>query len=163
VQFEIVKVYSGTCATFYSVKLDGENNTLFESFINENKAKYPKELASISSRIKTMADKTGAREQFFKLNEGKLGDGVCALYDDPDKNLRLYCIRNGSVAVILGSGGEKPKGMKALQESEKLTMENQLGRDISAAITQALKDHLIKWSDNGMDLLGDGESMIIEI
>jgi putative component of toxin-antitoxin plasmid stabilization module len=163
VQFEIVKVYSGAFATFYSVKIDGENITLFEKFINENKTKHARELANISSRIKTMADKAGAREQFFKLDEGKPGDGVCALYDDPDKNLRLYCVRNGSVAVILGSGGEKPKNIRALQESDKLTKENQLVRNISAAITQALKDHLIKWSDNGMELFGDEDTMIIEI
>ena len=73
-QFEIVKVYSGPCAIFYSVKLDGENNTLFEKFILENKAKYPKELENISNTIRIMAEKTGAREQFFKQNEGKPGD-----------------------------------------------------------------------------------------
>lgn len=162
-QFEIVKVYSGTCATFYSVKLDGENNTLFEKFINENKDKHPKELANIRDTIKVIADKTGAREQFFKHNEGKPGDGVCALYDNPDKNLRLYCIRNGSVSVLLGSGGEKPKSIKALQESKKLTDENELICDISSAISSALKDKVIKWSENGMDLLGDGDSMIIEM
>ena len=162
-QIEIVKVLPGKLATFYSVKLDGENNTLFEKFIGENKAKYPLELANIGDRIKAMANKTGARDQFFKLNEGKPGDGVCALYDDPGKNLRLYCIKYGSVAVLLGSGGEKLKSIKALQESEKLTEENDLLRAISKAITQALKDDALWWSENGMDLLSDENPIIIEI
>lgn len=161
-QFEIVKVYSGRCTTFYSVKLDGQNNTLFERFVTENEQSNGTELEKISRSIRKMADVTGARDQFFKLKEGLPGDGVCALYDDPDKRLRLYCIRYGSVAVILGSGGEKPKDIRALQESVKLTEENQLVRDISRAITQALKNGQIWWSKSGMELLSDEEPIIIE-
>ena len=161
-QFEIVKVYPGRCTTFYSVKLDGENNTLFEKFVIENEQSCGAELEKISRSIRKMADVTGAREQFFKLKEGVPGDGVCALYDDPDKKLRLYCIRYGNVAMILGSGGEKPKNIRALQESVELTAENQLVRDISRAITQALKSGQIWWSKNGIELLCNEEPIIIE-
>lgn len=161
-QFELVKVYVGRCTTFYSVKLDGEDNTLFEKFVSEYEDSYQNELEKISRSIRKMADVTGAREQFFKLNEGVPGDGVCALYDEPDKKLRLYCVRYASVAVILGSGGEKPKDIRALQEDVKLTHENQLVRNISTGITQALKSRQIWWSENGIELLCDEESIIIE-
>ncbi|MBK6979124.1 MAG: hypothetical protein IPH28_20170 [Cytophagaceae bacterium] len=60
-----------------------------------------------------------------------MGDGVCALYDDPDRNLRLYCIRYGKQIVVLGGGGHKPKTIRALQEDEKLKQENYLIRNIS--------------------------------
>lgn len=161
-QIEIVKVLSGDQATFYSVKLDGEDITLFDKYLIEYQKTYHEEVGKISRNIRAMANNTGARENFFKLKEGVPGDGVCALYDDPEKNLRLYCIRYGTVAVILGSGGEKPKDIRALQESPKLTLENQLVRDISAAISQAMRDKLIWWSGNGMELLSHNDSMIIE-
>ena len=143
-EIEIVKIRAGIHASFFTVRLVDEQVTLFEKFIIENKTKYPDELRFISARINAMACTTGAREQFFKKDEGSPGDGVCALFDLPEKKLRLYCIRYGSVSVILGGGGEKPKEMKALQESEKLTDENYLLRRISAGITKAMKDGLIK-------------------
>lgn len=58
-------------------------------------------------RLKIIGTKTGAREQFFKLHEGNPGDGVCALFDLPDKNLRLYCIRYNTQIIILGGGWNK--------------------------------------------------------
>ncbi|UVR14472.1 hypothetical protein [Parabacteroides distasonis] len=67
-----------------------------------------------------MATKTGAAEHFFKLNEGKPGDGVCALFDSPDKKLRIYCIRFANVAIVVGGGGYKPKNIRAYQESSSL-------------------------------------------
>lgn len=162
-EIEIVKIRTGGQASFFTVRII-EDFTLFEKFIIENKTKYPDELNYISDQIRAMASATGAREQFFKMDEGFPGDGVCALYDLPGKNLRLYCIRYGSVSVILGGGGEKPKGMKALQESVKLTDENYFLRRVSSGITKALKNGLISWSEDGMDLLSDElDPIIIEI
>ena len=83
------------------------------------------------------------------------GDGVCALYDDPDKNLRLYCIRYGSLIVILGGGGHKPKNIKALQEDEKLTKENNLLKAISQEISSRIKDREISYTNDHMDFEGD--------
>ncbi|MGQ0826953.1 MAG: hypothetical protein ACT4ON_01030 [Bacteroidota bacterium] len=155
-QFEIIKILSGEFTNFYTIRFDGEDHNLFEKFIIENKSKFPNELSDINNRIQVMAKTTGAREQYFKLNEGKPGDGVCALYDQPDKHLRLYCVRYGSVAVILGNGGEKPPGMIKLQESPKLTKENELLRKISKAIDKAQKDGLVEWSKDGMEISVDG-------
>lgn len=160
---EIVKILQGVHANIYTIKIDGETLTLFEKFITENKARHKNELKSISERINVMAKKTGAREMFFKINEGRPGDGVCALYDDPEKKLRLYCVRYGTVLVILGNGGEKPKGMKALQESNKLTKENELVRRISKGVARAFKEKYLRWSDDGMDIECDDDQMIIDI
>lgn len=162
-QIEIVKILSGQYANFYTVKVDGDPQTLLEKFIIENQINYPGEVENIRNRISTMAKKTGAREQFFKLNEGVPGDGVCALYDDPEKELRLYCIRYGSLLVILGSGGEKPEGMITLQESPKLTAENYLLRKISQAVSKAIKNKDLVISSDGMDLECDDDQIIIDI
>lgn len=162
-QVEIVKILSGSCANFYTVKIDGDSLTLFEKFISENKSKYNNELNNIRDRLKVMSDRTGARETFFKINEGVPGDGVCALYDDPEKKLRLYCVRYGTVVVILGSGGEKPKNIKALQESKKLTKENELVKRISKGVTNAFKEKYLRWSLDKTDIECDDDEMIIEI
>ena len=73
----------------------------------------------------------------------------------PDSKLRLYCIRYGNVAVILGGGGEKPKEMRAWQESDKLTEEASRMIEVSKAIMARLKSGEIEWSRDGMGLEGD--------
>ena len=45
--------------------------------------------------------------------------------------------------------------MKTLQDDDKLTSENYLLRHISAELYQRLLDKDIKWSADGMELLGD--------
>ena len=102
-----------------------------------------------------MGKTTGAREQFFKCNEGKPGDGVCALYDEPDKELRLYCIRYGKVAILLGGGGPKKRQTIAWQDDKKLTKEAQIIISISKDITNRLKEGEIYWSANGYQLSGN--------
>lgn len=82
--------FSGEAASIYSAFLFNENKTLFEIFIKENKNSFISELKNIFNRLKVIGDNTGARDHFFKLNEGNSGDLVCALYDEPDNNLRLF-------------------------------------------------------------------------
>lgn len=123
--YEIVELTELSClkATVYSVIKEGDRFTLFDHFIKEPVEKYREEVKFIISRLYEIGNRTGAREQFFKFNEGKPGDGVCALYDEPDKDLRLYCIRYGKVAILLGSGGPKSREIVAWQEDKKLTQE----------------------------------------
>jgi len=158
-KFRFVKLenLSGEAASIYSVIMDYNKETLFDHFISEHIISYKSELLFIISRIKSMGTITGAREHFFKHNEGKPGDGVCALYDDPDKKLRLYCIRYGSGTIILGGGGEKPKNIRKLQESEKLTRENYVLREISEAITTRIRTGEIHLSYETNDFIGNLE------
>ena len=81
--------------------------------------------------LMSIGHKVGINDYQIKEHEGKPGDGVCALYDDPDKNLRLYGIRFGRTILVLGGGGVKPKTIRALQESDKLKHENNLMRLVS--------------------------------
>ena len=59
--------------------------------------------------------------------------------------------------VILGNGGKKKRGIKALQEDQKLVKENYLMREISERITARIKNREIEWSDDYLDLLGELE------
>jgi hypothetical protein len=154
-RLKLVKLeeYTGNKATVYSLLIEDENITLYERFIQEDWTDYLSELQDIRVRLLNIGHRYGARVQFFKEHEGKAGDMVCALFDLPEKKLRLYCIRLGSVVVIVGGGGEK--NVKTLQDDDKLTAENYLLRHISAELYQRILDKEIKWSADGMELLGD--------
>ena len=147
-RIQLVKIgqLSGKQASIYSVIYNDDQITLFEKFLNENKNSFISELSSIIVRLKVIGNKTGARESFFKLDEGDLGDGVCALFDDPKKNLRLYCIRYGASLIIIGSGGHKPKTVRALQEDPTLKKENLIMREISQLIKEKMEENSLSFS-----------------
>lgn len=155
VKYKLVKLpkLSGEQASVYSIYLESEQQTLFDRFITENKDDYQQELTNIITRIKAIGTKVGAREQYFKLNEGKLGDLVCALYDEPEKHLRLFCLRFGTVCIILGGGG--PKNVAAWQDDPKLTEEASWMINVSKAIFDRMNDDEINLSQDGFDLEGN--------
>jgi len=148
-----IEELSGKRTSVYSVFIDDSQFSLFEVFIEENKRLHLSEIKDIVQRLKTIGTKTGAREQFFKLHEGNPGDGVCALFDLPDKNLRLYCIRYNTQIIILGGGGIKL--VRALQNDSKLTKENYLLRELSKQITERIKEKDIRFTIDGNDFEGD--------
>ncbi len=158
---QLIKIeqLSGPMGSVYTLSFDDEETTAFQNFVSENKNLFKSEIMDIIGRIKIMGAQTGMREDFFKLYEGLPGDGVCALYDKDDSNLRLYCIRYGSQIIIIGGGGHKPKSIRALQENKKLEKENFALRDLSKLITEKMRDREIWFSEDGLDFEGE---LIIE-
>lgn len=156
---KLVKVneLSGINASIYSVVINDEAETLLDKFINESIISFKNETKDLIKRLKTIGNKTGARPQFFKLNEGAPGDGVCALYDNPNSNLRLYCIHYGNELIIVGGGGHKPKTIRALQEDEKLKSENYFLKWLSAEISNRVKEKTIQFANDYFDFEGDLE------
>ena len=132
-----------------------ENISLFEKFVIENITSHKDETKNILERLITIGHKTGARTSYFKLNEGRPGDGVAALYDKPNSNLRLYCIRYGSLIVVLGGGGLKQKNIRALQENPKLKEENAILMQVSLDIKNKTDEGEIKFINEGMDFEGN--------
>lgn len=156
-QLKRLQQFNGIRAGIYSIYLENEQETLFERFLKENINLFKSEIIDINARLITINTKTGARDIYFKLNEGNPGDGVCALYDNPESNLRLYCIKYGNTLVILGGGGHKPKKLKAFQEDDKLTEENYLLREISEQITERIRNKEIQFSEDGTEIFGNLE------
>lgn len=156
-EFELVKIkgLSGKKASIYTVVQNGAKKSLFDNFLEENLITFKSEISEILRRLNTIANKTGALEGFFKPNEGKPGDGICALYDQPASKLRLYCIRFGHELIILGGGGPKPKPIRALQEDEKLKSENYQLREIAKKILKAQIDKDIWFSKDFLDFEGE--------
>lgn len=154
-KFRLVKLkgLSGKRATVYSVILNDEGQTLFERFIVENLPTYRKELTDLNNQIKVITAKTGIRDNFFDKPEGKFGQDIWALYDKPQKRLRVYCMQLGHVVIILGGGGAKKT--RTLQEDPKLKLENDLMRMVSDALTQRIRDKEIWWSQDGSEIIGN--------
>jgi putative component of toxin-antitoxin plasmid stabilization module len=148
---------SDKMASVYIIEEVKSGISSLDSFIRKYNNSFKDEIINILIRLKTIGKITGAREQFFKLNEGIPGDGVCALFDEPEKRLRLYCSRYGSLIIIVGGGGDKPKNMRALQESSQLATENYRLRKFSVEITKRIKARHIQFSDDGMHFKGDLE------
>lgn len=65
---ELVKLgqFSGNEASIYGIWFEDLQKTSFDIFINENKNVFLSELNDIISRLKSISNATGAREQFFK-------------------------------------------------------------------------------------------------
>lgn len=156
-KYRIVKLekLSGKSASIYSVLINDEERTLFDNFLKENIILFKDETKDIFKRLNSIGKEVGARDYFFKDFEGIPGDGICALFDKPNSNLRLYCIKYGTQIVILGSGGFKSKSTRTLQQTKKLEEENYLLRKISSQITQRIKDKEIRFTESGHDFIGD--------
>ena len=132
---------------------DGLDETLYDTFLKENQTHYKPELKFLLSRLQTINTKTSARDKFFKPREGLPGDGVCALYDNPDHKLRLYCIRYGNDTLIIGGGGPKPPNTRTWQDDPKLKQEVETLIKVSKNVTDRISNREIVHT-NG-ELLGD--------
>jgi len=156
-KYRLVKIeaLSGNRASIYTIVDDDSDISLFENFILEHKNSFKDEITDIFKRLKSIGTKTGAREHFFKKWEGQPGDGVEALFDQPKKRLRLYCIRFGYTIVILGGGGEK--NVRALQDDESLLTANYFLRRLSAEMTIRIKESEIRYINDGLDFSGNLE------
>src|SRR5258708_34153315 len=144
-------------ASLYTVMVDalgGAITTKFDQFIEKYRSTYPRELMDIVRRLKSLGNTTGCTENFFKLDEGlEPDDLVCALYDVPEINLRLYGIRLSEKIIILGDGG--PKTTRTWQEDRNLEREVHAMMDVSRVIRTKLKNGDLRISDDGLRLEGD--------
>ncbi len=160
--FEIVEEanLSGPCAKIYSILPLGAKQTLFEQFLLAHRQEHAIEVSSIVQRIFQIGHETGMREGYFK-HEGnrafvkRFGQCVFALYDEPDKLLRLYCMKFGGVALILGGGALKPKEIRKWQESEELSsLVNQM-MALTEQIILRMDERELLWSIKLETFVGD--------
>ncbi|MCR5433024.1 MAG: hypothetical protein K6F20_01375 [Bacteroidaceae bacterium] len=154
--FGIVKLtdLSGDACKIYSVARDGSEDTLLELFIDKFDAQYPKQIDEVLNKLRFMGFEGGAREGFFRKNEGKPGDGVVALLNAPNFPLRLYGIRFGTSLLILGSGGKKGAETRTWQQDNSLREAAEQMILLSALITQRIKDKEIILVSDG-SIMGD--------
>lgn len=159
-KLQLIQSLSGNEASFYTIRYqnapDAPVSQMFDSFLREYKDDYEKDLISILSRLKNMGNTNSALDIYFKLDEGlEWDDLVCAMYDVPDKHLRLYCIRISEKIVILGNGGPKPKTIRAWQEDPRLTREVNEMMKYSQIIRTRLKNEDLRISNDSLFLTGN--------
>ena len=145
---------SGDKASIYSILTEASKVPFLDHFILEHRDEFMQDLISIMGRLKSIGNTVGAIETYFKLDEGlQWDDLVCALYDLPDRNLRLYCIRLNEKIIITGNGG--PKNVRAWQDDSKLSREVHEMMHYSKIIRKKLEDSSLRISDNGLKFEGD--------
>lgn len=136
---------SGSECTFYSIRFEGEKESEFMKFVYENNDRHQKDLGDILFNIKDMANRYGAIEKFFKIEEGSILDNLCVLPNKKSK-LRLYCLRYSKVAVLLGGGGVKGKG--AYQDYPELLKKVKILQEVCVLIDKRIKDGEIYWDND---------------
>jgi hypothetical protein len=156
-KFRLIEIpqLTGRRCKIYSVQVDGDEKTLFERFSEENEDDFAEELINILKNLKEISQFNGAKDYYFRpKKEGKLGDGVEALFDKPDARLRVYCIKYGQILLVLGGGGQKSKEIRAFQEDPKLTKENYLMRQIAHILYTAIRNKDLRWNKDGDNFEG---------
>ncbi len=149
---------SGKMASIYSILTDAKKGTFFDHFIGEHAEKHTPELMNIAGRLRRIGKEDSALACFFKLDEGlDWDDLVCALYDVPDKHLRLYCIRLHETIIIVGNGGHK--NVRAWQDDSKLAREVHEMMHYSKIIRTKLNNGSLRISPDGLKL--EGELLLI--
>jgi len=166
--FEIVELeeYSGSALLIYSVLFDGENETLFDKFLIENEITYPDEVGDILNKLEVIGSQTGLKGKWIKKDQGRFGDGICYMFDHPEKHLRLYFILFGNatkdLAIIIGGGGFKPSTAHSFQEVDELKDQNYLLRDIAQVINEAVVKGTLLLDEDGFGN-EDDEPLIFKI
>lgn len=158
--FELVELEecSGSALKIYSVLIDNETDTLYDKFLSENTTEFKDEIDDIVNKLEVIGQVTGLNGKWFRRNQGNFGDGICYLFDHPDKKLRLYFILFGNVsrdlAIVIGGGGHKPQEAHALQEVGKLKDENYLLRNIASILNEAIEKEELLIDEEGFDREG---------
>ncbi|WP_121811331.1 hypothetical protein [Mucilaginibacter kameinonensis] len=150
---EKIERLSGEQASVYSVTLEGDDGSLFEKFLEEYTNDYKEEIKDLVTSLQKIGHKTGARADFFKVGEGRMKDNIDALFDEPDRNLRLYCIRFGRDCIILGGGG--PKSTRSWQEDPNLSNQMEILMAIADRIHKRFKERDLRWAPNMRDIIGE--------
>ncbi len=137
--YEILEFKVGEKAGFYTIKIDGEEETEAMKFFNKFARKKRKNIKNILNNIENMINFRGCQDHLFKHEFGHI-------YKLFDGNLRLYCIRFGKCATILGGGDNK--NVRATQDSEILTNHVELLKHIDEEIYNGISNHEIRVTDN---------------
>lgn len=145
---------SGAKASIYSILTETRKGTFLDHFIEEHRKDFMQDMISILGRLRSMGNTVGAIDPFFKLDEGlEWNDLVCAVYDIPDKHLRLYCIRLNESIVIAGNGG--PKNVRAWQHDPRLKRAVYEMMHYSKIIRTRLNEGTLRIAANGLKLEGN--------
>jgi hypothetical protein len=139
VNHEIVELsHSGRHAKIYTIINLDTNITLYQNFLQTYSKTHRDEIRDIVNTLELMGKSKGVAAHLIKDKEGSPGDGIVALFDNPDRNLRLYGIKFGSGIIILGGGGIKD--VRAWQDDPILKAEVEKLKKFSKIINVKIRE-----------------------
>lgn len=150
---------------YYSVQIEGEEDSLFLQFANNHiEDEYTEQLSLIRSWLRKIGDEIGAQSRYFR-SEGFRGGDAKALpppsrFIDIDCNLRLYCMRINEDIVILFGGAEKTAAIA--QECDSVRPHFMLANKLTQVIDEAIREGDIIIDDDNGKLIYK-ESLILEL
>jgi hypothetical protein len=140
--FEIVELLKGEKAGFYSVKFYGEDKSEAEKFFEKLESEDEEKLENLYSKIEYQAEVRGCLDSLLFYERDN------TIYKFKEGDWRLYCIRFGKVAVILGGGDIKD--VQKTQDSQFL--ENHVNRlqEINKVVNERIKENDLTITENGL-------------
>ena len=166
VRLKHIADYQKVC--YYSVVLDQDDepnetaHSLFDIQIKEQTTDNPEKLNHILSWLAEIGNKYGAQDDYFR-DEQFQGEAMGLppnhknrppVYTEDGEiapnNLRLYCHRLNSNAVILFGGAIKTKDIA--QNCPNVKQHFLLANQLANIIDQAFQEKDIMWTDNDTDI-----------
>jgi len=156
---EIKPLFKYRRVAYYSVTINGSQNTLYEDFVSYHEVSNKNKLYHILKWIQVIGKRYGAQSRFFR-NEAFISD-TSALppigkdrepsyvedFENKANNLRLYCLRANEHVVFLFNGDIKTAG-KA-QDCPNVRKHFLLANKLSKAINDAFINKDIIWIESG--------------
>ena len=137
--------------TYYSVRLEGKDNTEFEDFLerHEHNDDIRTELDELFWWLEEIGTRIGARTDYFRHERRAhaLPPPSRKLRMVQHKHLRLYCMRISDHVVILFNGGVKTAA--TAQECPDVKPHFERANRLAQAIDEAIKRNDITLSANG--------------
>lgn len=139
---------------YYSICINGNDNSLFEEFIENHEQNEKNKLNHIVSWLAQIGEKYGAQERHFR-SEAETADASALPppgnshphYTEKGKKksntLRLYCLRANESVVFLFNGGIKTK--KRAQDCPNVSTHFKLANLLTKAIDNCFKEKEIQW------------------
>jgi hypothetical protein len=140
--FEIVELLKGEKAGFYSVKFSGEDKSEAEKFFERLESEDAEKLENLYSKIEYQAEVRGCLDSLLFYER----DGT--IYKFKEGDWRLYCIRFGKVAVILGGGDIKT--VKKTQDSGSLENHVNTLQAINKVVNDRIRENDLTITENGL-------------
>lgn len=142
-KFKIIDILKGPKAKFYSILIEGKEQSEFEEFLANfrDNPEFSKIIQNIAVKIDQMARVTGAREIFFKP-EGPNMVFRFHIGRDETYPLRLYCLRYNDQVILLGGGDYKDLDTVRYQDKKELNNAVKLLR----AVDKTLKEEEISFT-----------------
>lgn len=138
--------------TYYTVRIDGDEDNLFMQFIKTHgKEPYRESLVILRSWLTKIGNEIGAFEEYFRPEGFRDGDARALPPPFESVDLRWYCMRISTRIVVLFGGAEKTAN--TAQECDNVRPHFLLANKLTACIDEAISDGRISESEDGHQLM----------